>query len=58
MEIARPLPRVCAVRSGFWAGLAARIAAVRCRIVHGSVSWPVRGKYICWTCLREFPVEW
>lgn len=58
MEIARPLPQVYTVRPGFWAGLAGRIAAFRCRLAHGKVSWPVNGKYVCWTCLREFPVDW
>jgi len=58
MEIARPLPGLCLVRPGFWAGLCASMAATRCRLIHRKVSWPVNGKYVCWTCLREFPVKW
>ncbi len=57
MEIVHSLPTPV-VRPGFWSELAARIAAVRCRLIHRSISRPVNGKYLCWTCLQEFPVEW
>ena len=29
-----------------------------CRIFHRDVFHPVRGKYICGQCLREWPVPW
>jgi hypothetical protein len=29
-----------------------------CRAVHKDVFHPVHGKYICGTCLREWPVPW
>ena len=30
------------------------LAACHCRLIHRSISRPVRGKYRCWHCLREF----
>lgn len=58
MEIARPFPAIGASRPGFWSELVTRVAAARCRLMHRSISRPVNGKYLCWTCLREFHVEW
>ena len=29
-----------------------------CRLMHDSVSWPIRGHYHCWTCLRQYEVAW
>lgn len=29
-----------------------------CRLTHGTPMQPIRGKYICRVCLREFPVRW
>ncbi|HLK48305.1 MAG TPA: hypothetical protein VKT49_09235 [Bryobacteraceae bacterium] len=29
-----------------------------CRLVHGSISRPVAGKYRCWQCHREFESGW
>ena len=29
-----------------------------CREFHGKPMWPINGKYICPTCLRETPVSW
>lgn len=58
MEIARTFPVVSVGRPGFWNELTARIAAARCRWLHRSISRPVHGKYVCWTCLREFQVKW
>jgi hypothetical protein len=58
MDIARTLPVAWVVRPGFWTQLVNAIAAARCRFLHRSISRPVKGKYVCWTCLREFPTEW
>ncbi len=43
---------------GFWSALATSVAQFRCRLIHRSISRPVHGKYRCWTCLREFEIEW
>ena len=29
-----------------------------CTRMHRRAMWPVNGKYICSTCLREYPVLW
>ena len=29
-----------------------------CKQVHGRAMWPIKGKYICPQCLREYPVKW
>ena len=29
-----------------------------CRLFHRSISHPVKGRYRCWSCLREFQLEW
>jgi len=29
-----------------------------CRLFHKAISRPVRGKYSCWKCLREFELTW
>lgn len=29
-----------------------------CRLAHRKILRPVRGKYICATCLREWAVSW
>jgi hypothetical protein len=34
------------------------LAIQRCRLIHGSISRPVAGKYRCWHCLREFETDW
>ena len=26
--------------------------------MHTGAMWPIRGKYICPQCLREYPVQW
>jgi len=31
---------------------------VFCRMFHRSLSRPVRGKYRCWKCLREYEITW
>ena len=42
--------------------IAARLLATTgnlyCRIFHRAISRPVRGKYHCWKCLRQFDLEW
>ena len=58
MEIVRPLPRVAVPQSSFWADLGQTLAKARCRLIHRKISLPVNGKYICWSCLREFRVKW
>lgn len=58
MEIVHSLPMLGVVRADFWRGVAERLATARCRLMHGSISLPVKGKYVCWTCLREFSVKW
>jgi hypothetical protein len=35
-----------------------RIAALWCRNLHSKAMWPIHGKYICPSCLREYPVQW
>ena len=34
------------------------LAIYRCRLIHQAISRPVRGKYRCWHCLREFETGW
>jgi hypothetical protein len=29
-----------------------------CRTFHRSISRPRHGKYFCWRCMLEFPVDW
>jgi hypothetical protein len=29
-----------------------------CKRVHRRAMWPIKGKYICARCLREYPVKW
>ena len=29
-----------------------------CKSMHNQAMWPIHGKYICPTCLREYPVAW
>ena len=29
-----------------------------CKSVHNQAMWPIHGKYICPTCLQEYPVAW
>lgn len=42
-----------------WKHPMAALGAVYCRLFHrATVSRPVRGRYHCWKCLREFPVGW
>ena len=38
--------------------LAALLGAMRCRLMHHSISLPVNGHYRCWICLREFHADW
>lgn len=40
--------------SAFFQALAKR----RCQLLHDAISRPVHGKYRCWTCQREFDIEW
>lgn len=41
-----------------WIALSESLSKLRCRLLHKSVSMPVKGKYRCWTCLREFDTTW
>jgi len=34
------------------------ISELWCKAVHSKPMWPMHGKYICATCLREYPVVW
>jgi hypothetical protein len=34
------------------------IASVWCQMMHPSPMWPVKGKYRCPTCMREYSVPW
>jgi hypothetical protein len=29
-----------------------------CQAMHSDAMWPVKGEYICKTCLRRYPVAW
>lgn len=29
-----------------------------CKMMHPDPMWPVKGKYICPTCQRKYPVPW
>lgn len=49
-----PLPRF----SGIFAQAFSITARFYCRTFHRSLSRPVRGKYRCWKCLREFDAPW
>ena len=35
-----------------------RLGALWCRAFHTKAMWPIKGKYICSSCLRETPVSW
>lgn len=41
-----------------WASLSKSLGKLHCQLVHKSISRPVKGKYRCWTCLKEFDTEW
>ena len=41
-----------------WKRTLAAMGVLYCRIFHGAVSRPVKGRYRCWHCLREFRTEW
>jgi hypothetical protein len=58
MEIARPQLETCVLRPGLWGRIGETVASVYCRVMHGAISRPYNGRYVCWTCLREFPVKW
>ena len=38
--------------------LSVRIGLLWCRFFHKTPMWPIHGKYICSSCLRETPVSW
>jgi hypothetical protein len=44
--------------TGIFAQGVASLGRVYCRYFHATVSRPVKGKYRCWRCLREFELEW
>jgi hypothetical protein len=29
-----------------------------CKSMHNQPMWPIHGKYICPTCLQEYPIAW
>jgi hypothetical protein len=29
-----------------------------CKSMHNQAMWPIHGRYICPTCLQEYPVVW
>ena len=29
-----------------------------CKSMHNQAMWPIHGRYICPTCLQEYPVAW
>lgn len=29
-----------------------------CKSMHDQAMWPIHGRYICTTCLQEYPVAW
>jgi len=41
-----------------WSTLRKRLAKTRCRMFHRYISLPVKGKYRCWTCLKEYDTDW
>jgi hypothetical protein len=41
-----------------WKRTFAGVGNLYCRVFHRSISRPVRGKYHCWKCQREFKLEW
>ncbi len=44
--------------TGLWRSVVLRMRAIHCRLMHRSISHPIHGKYTCWVCLRQYPVEW
>ncbi len=38
--------------------IANRLGTAWCRLMHGHVTWPVRGRYSCATCGRQYSVPW
>jgi len=49
-------------QAAFWvvayARMAAAVGLLYCRAFHRTISRPVKGKYRCWRCLREFEIQW
>ena len=41
-----------------YSNLLAKVGSGYCRFFHKSISLPLKGKYHCWKCLREFEIEW
>lgn len=39
-------------------GLYADAGRIWCKFMHPDPMWPVKGKYICPTCQRTYPVPW
>lgn len=35
-----------------------RLSELWCKSMHSKAMWPIHGKYVCPTCLREYPVIW
>jgi hypothetical protein len=40
----------------FW--LFDKLGELWCQTFHSDIMWPVRGKYRCRKCFREYPVAW
>ncbi len=38
--------------------IANRLGSAWCRGMHDHVTWPVRGRYSCATCGRQYAVPW
>ena len=36
----------------------ATLGGLWCQAMHSDAMWPVKGEYICKTCLRRYPVAW
>ena len=34
------------------------LAVLWCKTMHSKAMWPMRGKYTCPDCLRQYPVAW
>lgn len=51
-------PGRIAIARAWTAELPDLIGALWCRLAHRSLSRPVRSKYRCWKCLREYDIPW
>lgn len=39
-------------------GLREKMGNLWCHLLHDSPMWPIHGRYVCRTCMRQYAVPW